>query len=148
MQLFSIITTVIDFANLEKYYLIGMVTFGVGLIMYLSIHEKSHDIGILRARGVEKKSLYKMQLAEASVLLLIGTSFSIVGFLGAYGIMGQLNLMQFITLQLQRNLVIPWGSLTLNLFATFVLFVSVICVSIWKELKQSEVGPISDLLRI
>ena len=48
---------------MEIIFLLLIVVFGIGIIMYISIHEKGNELGVLRGR-LEKGIIYKMQLIE------------------------------------------------------------------------------------
>ena len=143
----GMIYAIVNFLDLESYYLLTIVTFAIGFIMYISISEKSRDFGVLRARGVEKKEIYKIQLAEGTILLIFGGIIGFIGILGAFTVVSNLNALDLFS-SMKRTLVIPWIKAGIQLLATLVLFIFSIGLSVFYETKKSEVGKIADLLRV
>ncbi|QEE14373.1 ABC transporter permease [Promethearchaeum syntrophicum] len=146
----SIATSVVSFLNLESFYLLIIVTFGIAIIMYISINEKSHDMGLLRARGVEKKVIYKIQIAEGFTLILLGCVFSIVGLLGGATIALHLNTlaMDFTSSGIERHFSIPWLNLLVQLIGSLAIFITSIIIAVFIETRKSNVTKIGDLLRV
>ena len=152
----SIAKSSIYFLNLESYYLVSIVFFGIMIIMYISVKEKSHDMGLLRARGVPKRALYYIQLVEGLTLILIGSIFSLIGILGAVALLFQLNNLdmfqvinfEYASVILERTLKIPWGKLGLQLIGSMILFTLSIFVAVKIEIRKSNVSKIGRLLRI
>ena len=142
--------SLLRFINLESLYLLTIVTFGIAIIMYISINEKAHDMGLLRARGVEKKILYKIQIAEGLTLILLGTLFTFTGIIGGAAIILQLNNLGFAGALggIQREIFIQWGKLLLQLAGTLLAFLVSIVIAVAIETRKSDVSKISDLLRI
>jgi ABC-type antimicrobial peptide transport system permease subunit len=136
-----------NFANLESYFLLIIVTVGIGLLMYLSIHEKSHDMGLFRARGVDRKGIFKIQIAEGSLLIFLGILFSLVGILGSYSMVLSLNNPVTNYIRIEHILVIPWLQLGGQFLLSLMLFLGVIIFAVWLELKRSNVTNIAELLR-
>jgi len=145
-----IATSTVSFLNLESFYLLTIVTFGIAIIMYISINEKSRDMGLLRARGVEKKVIYKIQIAEGFTLILLGGVFSIIGFLGGATIVLHLNTLtlDFGAVAIERHFTIPWLSLMAQLIGSLLIFLISIIIAVSIETRKSNVTNIGDLLRI
>ncbi|MHA1746702.1 MAG: FtsX-like permease family protein [Promethearchaeota archaeon] len=144
----TIATSLISFLNLESFYLLTIVSFGIAIIMYISVNEKSRDFGLLRARGVEKKVIYKIQIAEGSTLIILGSLFTFIGIIGAAAMILQLNSLSMMGFSsMTRTLIIPWGKIGLQLLGSMVLFILSIGVAVSIETKQSDISKISDLLR-
>ncbi len=146
----SIATSVVSFLNLESFYLLVIVTFGIAIIMYISINEKSHDMGLLRARGVEKKVIYKIQIAEGFTLILLGCAFSIVGLLGGATIVLHLNTLSldFGGVAIERQFTIPFLNLMIQLIGSLAIFITSIIIAVFIETRKSNVTKIGDLLRV
>jgi ABC-type lipoprotein release transport system permease subunit len=125
-----------------------IVVAGVGIIMYISIREKSHDMGILRARGIDRGVVFKIQLAEGTTLIILGLIFSLIGILGAKAILLEFDLLFGYFTQLKRDLLVPWGKIAIQLLISLALFVGIIGLAVKIESKNSNIGPISELLRI
>ncbi|MHA1619267.1 MAG: FtsX-like permease family protein, partial [Promethearchaeota archaeon] len=143
--------SLLRFLNLESIYLLTIVTFGIAIIMYISINEKSHEMGLLRARGVDKSVLYKIQIAEGTTLILLGAAFTFTGIVGGASIIYQLNNLNFMGGMaggMERSLVIPWGKMFLQLIGSLAAFLVSIIVAVAIETKKSDVTKIGDLLRI
>ncbi len=143
--------SLLRFLNLESIYLLTIVTFGIAIIMYISINEKSHEMGLLRARGVDKSVLYKIQIAEGVTLILLGAAFTFTGIIGGASIIYQLNnlnLMGGMGGGMARTLVIPWGKMALQLLGSLAAFLASIVVAVAIETRKSDVTKIGDLLRI
>jgi ABC-type antimicrobial peptide transport system permease subunit len=143
-----IATSTVSFLNLESFYLLTIVTFGIAIIMYISINEKSRDMGLLRARGVEKKVIYKIQIAEGFTLILLGGAFSVIGLIGGATIVLHLNTLTSDFLAIERNFTIPWLSLMAQLIGSLMIFIASIIVAVSIETRKSNVTKIGDLLRI
>ena len=146
----SIATSIVSFLNLESFYLLIIVTFGIAIIMYISINEKSHDMGLLRARGVEKKVIYKIQIAEGFTLILLGCVFSIVGLLGGATIVLHLNTLtsDIGAFAFERHFTIPWLNLLAQLIGSLTIFITSIIIAVFIETRKSNVTKIGDLLRV
>ena len=143
----GMVYAIVNFLDLESYYLLIIVTFAIGFIMYISISEKSRDFGVLRARGVEKKEIYKIQLAEGTILLIFGGIIGFIGILGAFTVVSNLNALELFS-SMKRTLVVPWIKVGIQLLATLGLFILSIGLSVFYETKRSDVGKIADLLRV
>jgi len=143
-----IATSTVSFLNLESLYLLTIVTFGIAIIMYISINEKSRDMGLLRARGVEKKVIYKIQIAEGFTLILLGGAFSIIGLLGGATIVLHLNTLTSDFLAIERNFTIPWLNIMAQLIGSLIIFLASIILAVSIETRKSNVTKIGDLLRI
>jgi len=143
-----IATSTVSFLNLENYYLLTIVTFGIAIIMYISINEKSRDMGLLRARGVEKKVIYKIQIAEGLTLILLGGVFSIIGLLGGATIVLHLNTLTSDFFAFERQFTIPWLNLIAQLIGSLIIFLSSIIIAVSIETRKSNITKIGDLLRI
>ncbi len=143
-------SSLIRFLNLESIYLVSIVTFGIAIIMYISINEKSHDMGLLRARGVEKKVLYKIQIAEGGTLIFIGSLFTFMGVVGGAAMILQLDNLFMMDggTALKRTLHIPWLTILWQLAAALILFTLSIAVAVAIETKKSDVTKIGELLRV
>ncbi|MHA1674561.1 MAG: FtsX-like permease family protein [Promethearchaeota archaeon] len=152
----SISQSSISFFKLESYYLMSLVLFGIMVIMYISIREKASDIGVMRARGVPKRVLYKIQLVEGFTLILFSLIFSVFGIFGAMGLLFQLNHldllqiidMQYLNILLERTIVIPWWKLLIELTISIILFTVSILIAVRNVIKKSNIGNIGNLLRI
>lgn len=151
----SISQSSISFFKLESYYLMSLVLFGIMVIMYISVREKISDIGVMRARGVPKKVLYKIQLVEGFTLILFSLVFSVFGIFGAIGFLFQMNHldllqvidMQYLNILLERTMVIPWWKLLIELTGSVILFTFSILIAVRNVIKKSDVGNIGNLLR-
>lgn len=142
--------SLLRFLNLESIYLLTIVTFGIAIIMYISINEKSHDMGLLRARGVDKRVLYKIQFAEGTTLILLGAIFTFTGIIGGASIIMQLNNINLMGSSggIQRSVLIPWGKLALELLGSMAAFLLSIVIAVAIETRKSDVTKIGDLLRV
>ncbi len=145
--------SIINFLNLETYFLVILVSLGIAIIMYISIGEKSHEMGLLRARGVEPKVLYKIQIAEGGTLIFLGSLFSLTGIIGALSVIIQLNNLN--TSEefggggtLSRSINIPLLSLLIQLFAAIAIFMLSIIAAVAIQIKKSDVKKIGELLRV
>jgi ABC-type antimicrobial peptide transport system permease subunit len=144
----QIMLSVTRFLDLESYYMLIIVTLGVGIIMYLSIKEKSREMGILRARGIEKRVIFKIQIAEGTTLILLGLLLSFIGLVGAYSIIVQFSTIFMALTSLKWILVVPWIKIILQLILAMTLFLGVISLAVAIETKQSDIGKIGELLRL
>jgi putative ABC transport system permease protein len=79
-----------EYAIAQVFYVaIGFVSLVIGLlfvacVMTISVSERTRDIGILRAIGVSRRSIFLMVLAESVVLVTAGALLAVVpGYYGA-----------------------------------------------------------------
>ncbi len=144
----DITSSLLRFLNMESFYLLTIVSFGIGIIMYISVNEKAHDFGLLRARGVMKNVIYKIQLAEGSTLIFLGTLLSFPGILGAGAILLRLNTLSSQLGMIERTIYIPWMEV-LGQFAIAlgVFFISII-IAVALEIRKSNISKIGEILRV
>lgn len=105
---FFVITLEDVFKEISKFSMIGQVVLGsfagislivstimIGIVMYISVLERTKEIGILRAVGARRKDIRRIFLAEAGTIGFISAS---IGILIAIGIslIGNLLLNSFI----------------------------------------------------
>ena len=88
----SSVTTIVDVIS---YILIGFVAISlvvsslmIGIITYISVLERTREIGILRALGATKRNIKNVFNAET---ILIGFAAGVVGIVFAEGIIGIIN---------------------------------------------------------
>lgn len=143
----QMISATVNFLDLESYYLLTIVTFAIGFIMYISITEKSRDFGVLRARGVDKKTIFRIQLAEGTILMIFGGIIGLIGIIGAQVVVLNLNSINLFS-SLKRVLVIPWWKLLAQLASTIFLFTASVGLSVYFETKKSDLGRIAEILRV
>ena len=139
---------ILQYLNIEIYFLLLIVALGIGVIMYISVHEKSHDLGILRARGVEKSVIYKIQMIEGGILIFLGLLFSLIGIVGAQAIVMELFTLLSGFTSFQPELVIPWISILSTLLISLAGFIVVIALAVKIELRHSDITRIAELLRM
>jgi len=101
--------------------LIGIITLfigGVGVmnIMFVSVQERTREIGILKAVGAKKRDIRLQFLAEA---LFITTLGGFIGFLLGSALLGAVNL-----LPLPPSIPLPQNSLELSLIVVFVMILT------------------------
>ncbi len=137
----------VNFLDLESYYLLTIVVFAIGVIMYISVTEKRREFAIMRARGVDKKETFKIQLSEGTILLLFGGFLGLLGILGARGAIVSINNLSLGGL-FERSLYIPWRKIFLQLCIIIVLFIITIGISVQLENRKSKIGEIPKTLRV
>ncbi len=98
--------------------LIGIITLfigGVGVmnIMFVSVQERTREIGILKAIGAKKRDIRLQFLAEALFITMLG---GFIGFLLGSALLGAVNL-----LPLPPTIPLPQNSLELSLMVVFVM---------------------------
>ncbi|MDH5468075.1 MAG: ABC transporter permease, partial [Candidatus Aminicenantes bacterium] len=98
--------------------LIGVITLfigGVGVmnIMFVSVQERTREIGILKAIGAKKREIRLQFLAEALFITMLG---GFIGFLLGSALLGAVNL-----LPLPPYIPLPQNSLELSLIVVFVM---------------------------
>ena len=144
----SLTQIIIQFLFMEIIFLLLIVVFGIGIIMYISIHEKGHELGVLRARGLEKGIIYKMQLIEGEILILLGLIISLIGIVAADAIMIQFTSLSSYISGVTPQLIVPWLWLVLLLGSSLAAFIGIIVLAVKLELRNSDVSRIAVLLRM
>ncbi len=101
--------------------LIGIITLfigGVGVmnIMFVSVQERTREIGILKAVGAKKRDIRLQFLAESLFITLLGGS---IGFLLGSALLGAVNL-----LPLPPFIPLPQNSVELSLIVVFVMILT------------------------
>ena len=101
--------------------LIGVITLfigGVGVmnIMFVSVQERTREIGILKAIGAKKREIRLQFLAEALFITVLG---GFIGFLLGSALLGAVNL-----LPLPPYIPLPQNSLELSLIVVFVMILT------------------------
>jgi putative ABC transport system permease protein len=124
---------ILEFAFFEKMFnllslglnillgLIGIITLfigGVGVmnIMFVSVQERTREIGILKAVGAKNRDIRLQFLAEALVITMLG---GFVGFLLGSALLGAVNL-----LPLPPYIPLPQNSIELSLIVVFVMILT------------------------
>ncbi|MHA1727812.1 MAG: FtsX-like permease family protein [Promethearchaeota archaeon] len=143
--------SMMDFYSIEKIYLLIFVGIGVGVIMYSSIQEKSFDFGLLRAKGVDKKTIFLTQLSEGAVLLTMGAIVSLTGIFSAFG----LNNMQGMSLfsmsmgsSIPRAFIVPIWQILIELVLSIGVFMGIIYLATHFVSKESNIDKISSIFRM
>mgnify|MGYP005846298953 CR=1 FL=1 len=139
---------VIDFIMIEKIFLVLIVSFGLAIVMFASINEKSRQFALLRARGVPTKVMYQIQLSEGAVFLIISILIGFSGILSAYSFISQINNLMMFFSALQRVLVIPWLQIFVEFGIALFIFILIILGSAKIGLKKSDVNCISEVFRV
>ncbi|MBL8916503.1 MAG: ABC transporter permease [Archangium sp.] len=80
-----IVTALTVLATIVIFALVAIIAVGIMNVMWISIRERTREIGTLRAVGMQRGTVLSMFLAEGSLLGLIGT---IVGGIG--GVLGSI----------------------------------------------------------
>ena len=101
--------------------LIGTITLfigGIGVmnIMFVSVQERTHEIGIRKAVGARKRDIRLQFLAESLFITMLG---GLVGFLLGSALLGAINL-----LPLPPYIPLPQNSLELSLIVVFVMIIT------------------------
>ena len=101
--------------------LIGIITLfigGIGVmnIMFVSVQERTREIGILKAVGAKKRDIRLQFLAESLFITLLGGS---IGFLLGSALLGAVNL-----LPLPPFIPLPQNSIVLSLIVVFVMILT------------------------
>ncbi|MBD3352760.1 MAG: FtsX-like permease family protein [Candidatus Lokiarchaeota archaeon] len=144
----SYVISLINFLDIEKIYLLSLVTIGVGVIMYISIEEKSLDFGLLRARGIDKKLIFKTQVSEGAVFLSLGALISLVSLISAYALNNAIGQIIFETISIPRAFNAPILLLLGELALAIVIFIAAIYFATYIVSKKSDITRISELFRI
>jgi ABC-type antimicrobial peptide transport system permease subunit len=144
----DLIFSMVNFLTIEKIYLISLVTIGIGLVMYVSIQEKSIDFGILRARGVDKKTIFNTQLSEGAVFLSLGVLISLISIFSGFALNKGIGNLMYSTISIPRVFIFPLGIIALELILSVLIFTAVIIIATHYVSKDSDVKNISDVFRV
>jgi len=118
--------------------LIGIITLfigGVGVmnIMFVSVQERTREIGIRKAVGARKRDIRLQFLAESLFITLLG---GLVGFLLGSALLGAINL-----LPLPPYIPLPQNSLELSLIVIFVMILTGVVSGYIPAKKAAEMQP-------
>ncbi|MFO0593870.1 MAG: FtsX-like permease family protein [Myxococcaceae bacterium] len=79
-----IVTALTVLATIVIFALVAIIGVGIMNVMWISIRERTREIGTLRAVGMQRTSVLSMFLAEGTLLGVLGTATGVVaGVLGA-----------------------------------------------------------------
>jgi hypothetical protein len=143
--------SVMDFYSIEKIYLLVFVGIGIGIIMYTSIQEKAFDFGLLRAKGVDKKTILLTQLSEGAVFLTLGAIVSLTGIFSAYGLNNMQGMSLFsmdIMSPIPRMFIVPIWQILIELVISIGVFMGIIFLATYFVSKQSDIDRISNVFRM
>jgi ABC-type antimicrobial peptide transport system permease subunit len=142
--------SMMDFYSIEKIYLLVFVGIGIGIIMYTSIQEKSFDFGLLRAKGVDKKTIFLTQLSEGAVFLTLGAIVSLTGIFSAYGLnnMYGMSLFSMNVSPIPRVFIVPILQILIELVISISVFMGIILLATYFVSKQSDIDKISNIFRM
>ena len=143
--------SVMDFYNIEKIYLLVFVGIGIGIIMYTSIQEKAFDFGLLRAKGVDKKTILLTQLSEGAVFLTLGAIVSLTGIFSAYGLNNMQGMSLFsmdIMSPIPRMFIVPIWQILIERVISIGVFMGIIFLATYFVSKQSDIDRISNVFRM
>ena len=143
--------SMMDFYSIEKIYLLVFVAIGIAIIMYTSIQEKSFDFGLLRAKGVDKKTIFLTQLSEGAVFLTLGAIVSLTGIFSAYGLNNMYGMSLFsmsIVSPIPRVFIVPIWQILIELVICIGAFMGIIFLATYFVSKQSDIDRISNVFRM
>ncbi len=143
-----IFDAIINFIMVEKIFLVLIVSFGLAIVMFASINEKSRQFALLRARGVPSKVMYQIQLSEGAVFIIIGIIIGLSGILSAYSFILQINNLTVLFSAMERTLYIPWFQIVIEFGLSLVMFILIILWSVKVGLRKSDVDKISEVFRL
>ena len=119
----ALVQTTGFFTVMQEYVAIGLLVgiAGVGVIMVRSVRERRRDVAVLRALGLDGRSISRAFLVEALFISLSGTVLGVViGLVGAWSLtIGDLTIME------GASFVAPWGQVV----AVLVLVTAAVTVS-------------------
>ncbi|MHA1821082.1 MAG: ABC transporter permease [Promethearchaeota archaeon] len=144
LGIFAVLT---NFSNIEKYYLVILVALGIGLIIYESINEKMTDIGILRAKGVERKLIFNMQIAEGAVYVILGGVISLSGIIAAYGLINSMMSLMVMGSGNTFPFIVPIVQIILEIIGISLILAAVILVTTYFQIRATKANEISSLFR-
>ncbi len=132
-------SSLLRYLNLQSFYLLIIVGFIVGILIYISIKEKSQDISLLHARTVPRRLIYKIQMAEGLTLLTMSTIFISLGLLSGLTIILYLNnIVPLLTNRIKRFHMIPWGQIGLQVLGALLFFMGCIASTVAIEMRKTE----------
>lgn len=140
--------SMLNFLGIEKFYLLTLVTMGIGIIMYVSIQEKSIDFGVLRARGVPKKTIFSTQISEGAVFLTLGALISLISLFSAYALNSAVGEMVFDYIAVPRAYIVPGLTIFTEISVSIAIFIAVIYITTHIVSKQSDIERVSEIFRM
>ncbi|MHA1793842.1 MAG: FtsX-like permease family protein [Promethearchaeota archaeon] len=144
----SLVFSMLNFLNIEKIYLLTLVAAGIGVIMYISIQEKAIDLGMLRAKGVRKTTIFHMQLSEGAILLLFGSLISFIGIFSAFAMNKVVDYFTYSYIAIPRSFGIPLMQIAIELVLSISVFIIIIYLATVQVTKRSDIKNISEIFRI
>ncbi len=141
---FASIVKILDVAYL---FLVIIATAGLSIILARSFSERRREIATLRARGMEFRDLLKLQGGEGTTLVILGACLGTVGLLMAYFLNYEIGLGLAAFATVPRLFVIPL-SLLWQVILTFIVLIAVVWIISWREVKQTNIPEIADILRV
>ena len=140
---------IFSFMGIEKSYLFSIVALGLVIIMYVSVKEKTHEFGLLRAKGVDKKTIFSIQISEGAVYLTLGSIISFTGIFCTYALNRIVNnsLIGYGVI-LPNNFVIPWVQIIIELSIAISVFIIIMYIATYYVTKKSNIREISEIFRM
>ncbi len=124
--LMSSVSTIINFVS---YALIAFVSISlvvssimIGIITYISVLERTKEIGVLRAIGASKRDISRVFNAET---MIVGFGAGLIGILATLLIILPINLILEYLTDINNIAVLPWqGALILIAISVFLTFIA------------------------
>lgn len=113
--------------------------FGVANIMFVSVKERTHIIGVQKAIGAKSYHILQQFLTEAIVLCVMG---GFMGMIGVYGLSFVVNYFLTLTPDFNFTLVLSWSNMAYGLFFSILTGVLAGIIPAWFGAKMPPVEAI------
>ena len=140
-------TSAVHLLYLENFFILIIASFGLLVLLYENLSSREVELGVLRARGLEKKDLIKMNFFEGFTVIIYGMIFGLIGLFSAFVMNVQLDNYIYEYLPLSRDYIVPL-SLIFQLAITFIVLISIVGIISYKEAKKTSIKNLSKLLKI
>ena len=140
--------SIIKLLDTDYFFIMVIGIFGLIILLYENFSDRKVELGILRARGIEKNELVKINLIEGIIHITYGFLIGCFGFLGAFVILRLLDDSYYTKyVNIPHSYIIP-----LSMFWQMGIAILIMIISVWItsiiEVKKTDIPKLSKLLKI
>jgi len=142
--------SIIKLLDTDYFFIMVIGIFGLIILLYENFSDRKVELGILRARGIEKNELVKINLIEGIIYITYGFLIGCFGFLGAFVILRLLDVSYYAAYAyffFPHSYIIP-----LSMFWQMGIAILIMIISVWItsiiEVKKTDIPKLSKLLKI
>ena len=137
----------IKLLDTEYFFIIIIAIGGLIILLYENFSERNIEMAILRARGIERKELVKINSIEGIIHITYGFLFGCLGFLGAFMILKLLDELYYRYIPLAHSYIIPI-SMFWQIGIAIIIMIFLVWITSIIEARKTDIPNLSKLLKI